>query len=578
MAEPEKKEKSTWLKAAIAPLRRDFRTVFGASAIINLLAIAAPVFVLQVYDRVIFHAGMATLYGLIVGMGVVILFDFLLRQARARLLQDVALRIDVSVGRRLFKKLLALPLGVLESRPRAYWLALQRDVDSVRNLFSGATAVLVADLPFALFFATIIIVIAPPIAWVLLIMLPAFVGVGWLSARNVTKAGARERAAGIDRDATLSEMAGAWDTVKGLALDKAIEGEWEARHATTLEQSIHRGSRADTFLNLSLMLGVAATVLITSVGAIAILEQKMTIGALIAANMLAMRLVSPFQQITMLWRNYASTRQAMARLDEVFALEEERGETAIHLERPNGKLSLNGVAFSYEEDAPPLIRDMRLNIEPNGLYGLVGVNGSGKTTLMKILLGLYGPSDGSVQIDGIDIAQIGREDRAKWYGYLPQDCRLFTGTVRENIVRGRENIVDQNVIDAAKRAGVHDTIIALPDGYGTHVAEAGGNFSAGTCQRIALARAIVHDPVILLLDEPSAHLDHNGERELSEMLAVLAADHTIVVATHSPALLSACHSLLVIEAGRAKWAGTPKDILPRLFSSIEAEPGAEGNK
>ncbi len=314
MATQNDKKSSNWLKDAIAPLRGDFRAVFGASAIINLLAIAAPVFVLQVYDRVIFHAGLATLYGLVVGMGLVILFDFLLRQARAQLLQDVALRIDVAVGRRLFKKLLALPLGILESRPRPYWLALQRDVDSVRNLFSGATAVLIAALPFALFFAAIIVVIALPIAWVLIIMLPAFVGVGWLSARVVTKAGAKERAAGIERDAILSEMTAAWDTVKGLALDRAVENEWEARHATTLEQSMSRGGRADTFLNLSLMLGVAATVLITTVGAIAILEQKMTIGALIAANMLAMRLVSPFQQITMLWRNYASTRQAMARL------------------------------------------------------------------------------------------------------------------------------------------------------------------------------------------------------------------------------------------------------------------------
>jgi ATP-binding cassette, subfamily C, bacterial LapB len=558
-----------WLRDALSPLRGEFRAVVFVSAFVNLLAIAAPVFVLQVYDRVIAHAGLATLYGLVAGMGVAILFDFILRQARAKLLQDVALRIDIGLGRRLIRKMLSLPLNLLESRPGAYWQALMRDVEAVRNLFSGATAVLVTDLPFALIFAVIIVMIATPIAWVLAILLPAFMIIGWLAGRLVTKSSERERSAGVSRDAALGEMVAGWETVKGLGLDRSFLDDWETNHAAVIEQSVARGTRADSFLNLGLGFGVAATVLMTAVGALAILDQKMTVGALIAANMLAGRLFSPFQQLTMLWRSYAQTRQSMARLNEVFAMAGERSESPVRFDRPEGRITLDGICFSYDEEPPMLIADLRLNIEPNGFYGLVGANGSGKTTLLKVILGLYAPTEGRVLVDGIDIAQISREDRARWYGYMPQDCRLFAGTIRDNIARGTagdDTADDQRVIAAARRAGVHDTITGLADGYGTIVSETGSNLSAGVRQRIALARALIHDPVILLLDEPSAHLDHDGERGLCEILSGLAGDHVVIVATHSPMLLSVCNSLLVIEQGRAKWAGTPADILPKLFS------------
>jgi len=552
--------------------RGNFRAIVAVSAFINLLAVAVPVFVLQVYDRVVAHAGLATLYGLVVGMGLVLVFDFLLRQARARTLQDIALRIDVAVGRRLMDKLLSVPLRALERRPSAFWLALQRDVEAVRNLFSGATAVIMVDLPFAVLFAGVIVVIAPPIAWVLVVLIPAFVALGWLSGRLVTRASDDERRAGLARDAMLAEMASGWDTVKGLALDESLRASWEERHGATLRLAMARGARADSFLNAGLVLGMSSTVLITAVGAMAILDQRLTIGALIAANMLASRIVAPFQQVTMLWRSFAGTRQAMARLDEVFALAGERTEAPVRLDRPAGRLLLDGVSFAYDEDGPPLIRDLRLNIEPNGLYGLVGANGSGKTTLLKLILGLYAPLDGRILIDGIDIGQLGRADRAAWFGYTPQESHLFAGTIRDNIARGESGMPDDRVVAAARRAGVHADIVALPDGYGTPVAERGGNLSAGMRQRIALARALVFDPVVLLLDEPSAHLDRDGERALTETLAGLSRGRTVIAATHSPALLAACNSLLVLEGGRAKWAGKPADILPRLFADAAPAP------
>jgi ABC-type bacteriocin/lantibiotic exporter with double-glycine peptidase domain len=564
MAAAGSERRTPWLRQALRPVRGALREVLAVSVFTNLLAIAAPVFVLQVYDRVVAHAGIATLYGLVAGMAMAIALDFVLRQTRARLLQDVALRLDIDVGRRLFETVLALPLRTLESRPGAYWRSLFRDVDTVRNLFSGATAVLVADLPFALLFAAIIVVIATPVAWVLLILLPAFAILGWVCARLVGAAGEREKRAGMGRDAGLAEMIGSAVAVKALDMDAAFRRRWEERHAEALESAVRRGGRADVFLNLGTGLAVATTVAITAVGAVAILDQRLSIGALIAANMLAARIIAPFQQITMLWRSYAAAREASARLGEAFSLATETAESPVALTRPKGAVTVDGVTFRYAEDGPPLIDDVKLHFDPCGLYGVVGTNGCGKTTLLKLAVGLYAPAEGRVLVDGTDIAQLSRAQRARWLGYVPQDAALVSGTVRDNIARGRDDIDDEAVIRAATLAGVHGYIVGLPDGYGAEVGEAGARLSAGIRQRIAIARALVGDPPVIVMDEPSSNLDHDAERTLAETLAMLARDHTVIVATHSTTLLSACHSLLVLERGRARRAGATKDVLPRL--------------
>ena len=567
-----------WLRPVLKPLRPAFREVLAMSFFVNLLALATPVFVLQVYDRVVFFAGLTTLQGLVIGMAIALLFDFVLRQARSRMLQRVALRIDVEVGRKLFDKLFALPLRELESKPSAYWQALFRDIEVVRNVFSGASAILITDLPFAVLFVSFIFVIALPIAWLLIIVLPLFLLLAWRSAAVLGAASAEERSAGFARDALVAEMIAGRATAKALALGDSLRPAWEDRHAETIERALTRGGRADSYVNLGTMLTVFTTVLLTSVGALAIIDQRLSIGALIATNMLAGRIISPFQQLVSMWRNYATARQAIARLGDVFAADEDRRDSEIELDRPQGDLRLENVSFRYAEDAAPVIEGVKLHIKPGGLHAVVGPNGSGKTTLLKLISGLYPPTTGRALLDGADIAQFTRKELARWIGYAPQEGFLFAGSIRDNIAKGRPEATDQEVIAAAGAAGLHQHVIDLPDGYATEIGEAGMRLSGGLRQRIVIARALIGRPPILLLDEPSANLDRQAEEALAKTLSTLARDHTIIVVSHSPVLLSACNNVLALDKGKVVMAGPADEVLLRLFPGRVLKPVREGGQ
>jgi ATP-binding cassette subfamily C protein LapB len=550
------------------------------SFFINLLALAVPVFVMQVYDRVVFHSGLNTLAGLIVGMGVVLAFDFLLRQARANILQRVALRIDIAVGRRLFNTLVALPLSFLEQRPAAFWHALFRDVDTVRNTLCGNSALMICDLPFFFLFLLLIFVIAEPVAWVLVLVLPIFAALAWRSSFALASGTGRERRLTLGRDTLISELIAGRTTIKALALDQALRGTWEERHAATIEQAITRGGAADRYATLGNSLLLLTTVAMTSVGALAVLEQQLSIGALIAANMLSGRLLAPVTQLVGNWRAYTGFVQARRRLNEVFAAAGERSTSAVKLARPRGSLLLETVSFTYAESGKPAIDDVRLAFPPGGLlatgglHAIVGANGSGKSTLLKLMQGLYAPTQGRVLLDGADISQFTRRELASWIGYVPQETVLFEGSLRQNIALRCPEAEDADVIAATMKAGAHGFIVDLADGYAAEVGEAGRRLSAGQRQRLAIARALVGAPPLLILDEPSSHLDRQAEAELRLNLTEIAKTTTIIIVTHSSLLLTACHSITVLDRGRVQQSGSAEQVLPRLLPALRTTTAA----
>ena len=269
---------TAWLWPFLEPLKSVFREVLAMSLFINFLALAVPVFTLQVYDRVVFHAGISTLKGLVIGMAIVLVFDFVLRQSRTRIMQTVALKVDVLVGRLLFEKVMALPLQTLESQPGAHWQALFRDVDMVRNTLSGSSAVLLTDLPFVLLFLGLIYVIATPIFPILMVILPLFMIVAWRSGSVMADANKQERQSGMNRDGMIAEMVAGRTTIKALALDRAMRPIWEEKHAANIENSVHRGSKADSYTNLGTTLTLMTTVSLTTFGAWFIIQQEMTMG------------------------------------------------------------------------------------------------------------------------------------------------------------------------------------------------------------------------------------------------------------------------------------------------------------
>ncbi len=554
----------TWLLLFLEPLKPLYREAFAASLFTNILALATPIFVLQVYDRVVFHSGMSTLQGLALGMALVVAFEFVLRQARGRILQRVALRINADVGPRLFNKILALPLRVLEQRPTSHWQTLFRDVEHVRSTLSGPTAVLAMDLPFAMLFLGVVFVIAWPVAWVLVAVFAVFIALAWRSGTIVAEAADSERRQNIVRDGLMGEIIMGRTTIKAAALTQRMAELWEERQAETISLSMDRGRKADFYVAFGQSLSVVATVSMTAVGAIAIMNQQMTIGALIAANMLAGRLIGPFQQLVGAWRGFALFRQSAARLEEAFSEGEDLTTSPVAMPQPKGHIKIEDVTFAYSPGGAPVVDGLKLEIAAGGLTAVMGRNGSGKTTLLKLILGLYKPTEGRVLIDNADIGQFAPGDLAHWIGYVPQECVLFNGTIRDNLTFGKPDATNDDIVRAAELATAHDLIISLSEGYGAFVGEGGGGLSAGLRQRIAIARALVGDPPMIVMDEPTSSLDRQAEEQLRDALLKLATDHTVLVVTHSPVLLEVCTHTIVMDSGKIRAAGRTRTVLEFL--------------
>ncbi len=567
-----KAAQTPWLRPVLAPIRPLFREVGLASLFVNLLALAAPVFVLQVYDRVVYHAGLSTLTGLVIGMALVIGFDFILRQTRARVMQTVSLSIDVKIGRNLFDKVMALPLRTLESRPLGYWQQVFRDLDVVRNTLSGSAAILVFDLPFALMFMGLVFVIAQPVAWVLLTALVAFSILAWFSAREVGGSVKREKKSQQSRDALMAETIMGRTTIKALSLAEHLRPIWDAKQAETIDQSLTRGTLNDRFVNIGQALTVATSVGMTTVGALAIIDQDMTIGGLVAANMLSGRLLSPLNQLVGAWRTYSGFRQSVNRLSALFGEQEDIATSAIVMPRPQGKISVEKATFSYRPEGRPVIDAVSVDFAPGGVIAVMGRNGSGKSTLLKLILGLYKPIDGRVLIDGADISQFTRRELANWIGYVPQESVLFEGSLRDNIAQGKPDATDDEILAAAKAAGVHSFVIDMPDGYATMVGEAGSLLSGGMRQRMAIARALIGDPPVLVMDEPSGSLDRQAEEQLRALLIEYAKTRSVIIVTHSPILLQGCRSLVVMEQGKIACAGPAAEVMRILSTQQQPKP------
>ncbi|MBO6824859.1 MAG: ATP-binding cassette domain-containing protein [Sneathiella sp.] len=562
----------SWFKSITAKARPYFVELVIYSFFVNVLALVIPLFVLQTYNRVVAYGNITTLQGLVIGVFIALAFDFILRQLRSRLLQRAAMRVELTLAAALMKKFWALPLRVLENRKSAYWHALFRDVDTVRNTIAGPPFLLLIDLPFALLFILLIFIIAQPIAWIFLTILPIFVGLAAVSSYMVRKSADAEKDKQRARDGLIADMVGSRGTVKALSLDQGITPYWEDLQASTVEGALQRGARQDGFMNAGTVLTLATTVVITGFGAVAIINQELSIGALIAANMLSSRVVGPFSQLVGAWRNFASYKQSRDRLDEVMSLPTERQEAVIDLDKPDGGLKIDEITFRYRPEGEAVLEGLSADFAPNSIHTIMGPNGGGKSTLLKLLKGLYAPEKGRILLGGADIGQFTRFQVARWIGYVPQETVLIGGSIRDNISGKRGDISDEQVIHAAKLASVHKIILDLPDGYATDVGEAGSMLSGGVRQRLSIARALVSDPPFLILDEPSSNLDRQAEQALKDLLQNLSKDHTIIVVSHSPILLGATGYLHLLDKSRFVLSGPRDVVMKELEARANASP------
>jgi len=552
--------KETWRQE----LRPVFFKLLLISFFINLLALAAPIFVLQVYDRVVFHAGVTTLQGLVIGMVLVLIFDAILKVTRVTSFQLISARNELKLTERIFKQLFALPLIRMEEQPLWYWQSLFQDANLVRNVLGGATAALVIDLPFALLFMLITFVIAPPVAWLFVIALIFFIVLAVFSQQTMQRKTKDERPFVQQRENMMADILTARETVKMFDLGSYWLQKQNDLQVKTVTAAMARGRSTDYFRIFSQSSSLLFTVTLTSVGALAILEQEMTIGALIAVNMLGSRLISPFIQLVEHWRSFAQFHKALNRLDGFFKLSQDKTEHILDIPVKQGKITLQAVFFSYNKQQNPAIAGLDGAIGPNGLHLFMGRNGSGKSTLLKLISGLYPPAKGKISLDQADLRQFSNSQLHQHIGYLPQTIALFQGSIYENITMGMEQCEQQDVFDIAKKIQLHELVSILPMGYETVLREAGKGVSGGLIQKIALIRTLIRKPKILLLDEPSNNLDSDSEKALVSYLSEYAENNTVIVATHSPVFIQSASSIVVLEQGKVAIAGDAKAVLQQL--------------
>ncbi len=532
------------------------------SCFVNLTAIAAPIFTLQVYDRVIFHAGIETLKALVIGILIVIFFDFLMRKARANLFRAVSLRNDVLVGHKMFRHTMNLPLRELEKRPTGQWIAFFNDLAAVRNRMGGPMAAQFIDVPFSLMFLVVIFVVATPIAWIPVVSGLMFLILIWRADVSVAARVSKEQEQIVNRNGLLNELLHARTTVKSLSLALPSETRWAETQGSLIEESVLRGAAHDHYQTISYSMTQLTTIAMTSVGALAIVNQSMTMGALIAANMLGGRMIANLGQTLNYWRGYQTYVASKKRLSTIFGIDTEKVRSEVAQENPQGKITFSDLSFRYEENAPLALEEASGTIGPGGFYVLVGANGSGKSTLMKLLRGLYRPEKGVVMLDDRDIRQFTNQEIARWIGYMPQDATLFSGTLHSNIIFGAEQHNDEAILESTKYANCHHIITKFPAGYETPVGEGGANISPGLRQKICLARLYLRQPSLVFLDEPTNHLDQQGVIDLASSLKLLAKTKTVLVISHNPSLLQQSDYIVVMEDGHVRQIA-PKDVIAK---------------
>lgn len=556
-----KQKQRHWFWGVVLENRRLYRDVLIGSVVINLFAIAMPMFVMNVYDRVVPNQATETLWALSVGIFLVLCLDLALRMTRNAFVDLAASRADVKLSSALLQRVLGMRLEARPASTGSFASTLQ-SFESVRGFIGSATVVGLVDLPFVLLFGAIIALISPPL------VIPIVVGIAFvllyaLAAQSkMHELSETTWRVGAQRNATLIESLSSLETVKTLRAEGRIQGVWEKTTAFLSRTSAQMRLLGSSVGSVALWAQQTVAVAIIIVGVYLIINGDLTQGGLIAAYLLSSRAMAPVSQAASLMSQYHSASTALASLNEVMKKPEERppGRQYISRARVRGQLELRGVTLRYPNEEREALRDVSVKIRAGEKVAILGRVGSGKSTLNKLLQGLYQPTAGAVMVDGVDIRQFDPIDLRRHIGYVPQDVSLFFGSLRDNIIAagGSDGIDDEALLRSLKVSGIEDMVNGHPQGVELPVGERGEMLSGGQRQGVAIARALVNDPQILLLDEPTSAMDHTSEEAFKRELAIYAKSKTLLIVTHRTSLLSLVDRIVVIDGGRVVADG-PKD-------------------
>lgn len=554
---------------ALAACRRAFAQVGLFSFGINVLMLVVPLYMLQVYDRVLSSESEETLLFLsLLAVGALLVMG-LLDVIRARILARVGEWLERRLGPEAFARSIA---ATLQARP--YRTESLRDLQQMRAFLGGAGIIALFDAPWAPLYLGVVYLLHPVLGHLMLGGAVLLFGCALMN-ELLTRQPLREaNQLGMQSLQDAERGMRAAEAIDAMGMTPTVTARWQAGSAGALAYQLVASDRANAIMAAAKFLRLSLQVAMLGVGALLVLERELTAGAMVAGSILTARGLAPVEQALGAWRQWVATRVAFARLSKMFR-EVKAGTKAMALPAPTGHLTVEGINFVYPDSNQFALRNVSFELRPGEALAIVGPSAAGKSTLVRILLGLRSAhGGGKVRLDGADVATWDRAQFGRHVGYLPQDVELFAGTVAENVAR-LTDAAPEAVIEAAMRAGVHETILRLPAGYETPILEGGANLSAGQRQRIGLARALFGRPRLVVLDEPNSNLDGEGEQALIRAISVTKQDGaSVIIVAHRPSVLGNVDKVMVLRNGRIESLGPRHEIMKQLTKphTVATEP------
>jgi len=553
----------SWFFSAVMRYRRILGEVFVVSFALQLLGIATPLFFQVVVDKVLVHKGLSTLDVIAVGLGLAMTFEVLLGGLRSYVFSHTTNRIDVELGARLFHHLLHLPLGYFGARRVGDSVARVRELENIRQFLTGSTLTLVLDL----IFATIFLAMIYAYSWVLGLIVTGGIPLYGLISAVATPA-LRDRIQekfrrGAENQSFLVETITGIETVKAMAVEPLMQRKWEEQLAGYVRAAFRVTSLGVFASQCAQYVSRATTLLVLYVGAGLVMREKLSVGELIAVNMLAGQIASPVLRLAQTWQDFQQVKISVDRVGDIMNTTPEpiRPPSASSRLPVRGDIVFDDVRFRYRPDLPPALDALSFTVRPGEVVGVVGPSGSGKSTLTKLIQRLHAPEAGRVTVDGLDLAMVDPAWLRRQVGVVLQESVLFKGTIRENIAFADTGASMDRVIAAAKLAGAHDFIAAMPGGYDAEVGERGATLSGGQRQRIAIARTLICDPRVLIFDEATSALDLESEQAIQANMASICRGRTVLIVAHRLSAVRFATRIVTVEQGRIVEDGPPHDLL-----------------
>jgi subfamily B ATP-binding cassette protein HlyB/CyaB len=553
----------TWFLGAIHKYRRLLGEVLVASFFLQLFALVSPLFFQVVIDKVLVHHTLSTLDVLIIGLVTIAIFETILGILRTYLFAHTTNRIDVELGARLFRHLVALPIAYFQARRVGDSVARVRELENIRNFLTSSALTLVIDLFFTFVFLAVMFFYSPLLTFVVLGAFPFYIAISAGATPLFRRRLDEKFARGAENQAFLVESVTGVETLKAMAVEPQMQRHWEEQLAGYVAASFRVLSLGNVASQSVQLVSKLVTAGVLFLGAKLVIDGSLTVGELVAFNMLAGRVSAPVLRLAQIWQDFHQARLSVARLGDILNTPAEPtfnpGRAALPAIR--GDIAFEHVTFRYRIDGPEVLHDVSFSVPAGQIVGIVGPSGSGKSTLAKLIQRLYVPESGRVLVDGVDLAMVDAAWLRRQLGIVLQENVLFNRSVRDNIALPDPSMPIERVIVAATLAGAHQFILELPEGYDTIVGERGSSLSGGQKQRIAIARALITNPRILIFDEATSALDYESERVIQDNMQEIAKGRTVFIIAHRLSTVRRTNRILTLDAGRLVEDGSHDDLI-----------------